>query len=240
MTDLRPETIALHGGQTPQPTTKARAVPIYQTTSYVFDDTQHAADLFALAVPGNIYTRIMNPTWDVFEQRMAALEGGIAGVATASGQSAGAYSVLNVTRAGENIVSVSTLYGGTYNLFAHTLPQYGVEVRWADPDDPGAVARLADASTKLVFAETIGNPKLNVVDIRAWADAAHAEGLPLIVDNTVPTPVLARIFEKGADVSVHSARKYIGGHGTSIGGIVWDSGTFDWTAQADRFPGLTK
>jgi O-acetylhomoserine (thiol)-lyase len=240
MSEQRPETIALHGGQVPDPTTKARAVPIYQTTSYVFDDTQHAADLFALAVPGNIYTRIMNPTWDVFEQRVAALEGGIAAVATASGQAAVAYSVLNVTRAGDNIISLSTLYGGTYNLFAHTLPQYGIEVRWADPDDPDAVARLADDKTRLVFAETIGNPKLNVVDIRAWADAAHAAGLPLVVDNTVPTPILARVFDHGADVAVHSATKYIGGHGTSIGGVVVDSGTFDWTAQADRYPGLTQ
>jgi O-acetylhomoserine (thiol)-lyase len=240
MTELRPETIALHGGQTPDPTTNARAVPIYQTTSFVFDDTQHAADLFALAVPGNIYTRIMNPTWDVFEQRVTALEGGLAAVATASGQAAVTYSVLNVTRAGDNIISISTLYGGTYNLFAHTLPQYGIEVRWADPDDPDAVARLADDKTRLVFAETIGNPKLNVVDIRAWADAAHAAGLPLIVDNTVPTPILSRVFDHGADVSVHSATKYIGGHGTSIGGIVVDSGRFDWTANAERFPGLTK
>jgi O-acetylhomoserine (thiol)-lyase len=240
MSDHRPETIALHGGQVPDPTTGSRAVPIYQTTSYVFDDTQHAADLFALKVTGNIYTRIMNPTQDVFEQRVTQLEGGIAAVATASGQSAVSYSVLNIARAGDNIISVSTLYGGTYNLFAHTLPQYGIEVRWADPDDPGAVARLADENTKLVFAETIGNPKLNVVDIRAWADAAHAQGVPLIVDNTVATPVLARIFEQGADVAVHSATKYIGGHGTSIGGIVVDSGNFDWTAQADRFPGLTK
>ena len=240
MSDHRPETIALHGGQVPDPTTGARAVPIYQTTSYVFEDAQHAADLFALKVPGNIYTRIMNPTQDVFEQRVTQLEGGIAAVATASGQSAVSYSVLNIARAGDNIISVSTLYGGTYNLFAHTLPQYGIEVRWADPDDPGAVAALTDENTRLVFAETIGNPKLNVVDIRAWADAAHAQGLPLIVDNTVATPVLARIFEQGADIAVHSATKYIGGHGTSIGGIVVDSGNFDWTAQADRFPGLTK
>jgi len=240
MSDHRPETIALHGGQVPDPTTGARAVPIYQTTSYVFEDTQHAADLFALRVPGNIYTRIMNPTQDVFEQRVTQLEGGIAAVATASGQSAVAYSVLNLARAGDNIISVSTLYGGTYNLFAHTLPQYGIEVRWVDPDDPGAVAALVDENTKLVFAETIGNPKLNVVDIRAWADAAHAQGLPLIVDNTVPTPILARVFDQGADISVHSATKYIGGHGTSIGGIVVDSGNFDWTAEADRYPGLTK
>ena len=240
MSDHRPETIALHGGQVPDPTTGARAVPIYQTTSYVFEDTQHAADLFALRVPGNIYTRIMNPTQDVFEQRVTQLEGGIAAVATASGQSAVAYSVLNLARAGDNIISVSTLYGGTYNLFAHTLPQYGIEVRWVDADDPGAVAALVDENTKLVFAETIGNPKLNVVDIRAWADAAHAQGLPLIVDNTVPTPILARVFNQGADIAVHSATKYIGGHGTSIGGIVVDSGNFDWTAQADRYPGLTK
>src|SRR3954451_9266412 len=170
MTDLRPETIALHGGQTPDPTTNARAVPIYQTTSYVFDDTQHAADLFALAVPGNIYTRIMNPTWDVFEQRMAALEGGIAACATASGQAGVTYSILNVTRAGDNIIAVSTLYGGTYNLFAHTLPQFGIEVRFADPDDPEQVASLVDEKPRAVFVETIGNPKLNVVDIRAWAD----------------------------------------------------------------------
>lgn len=240
MSELRPETIALHGGQTPDPTTHARAVPIYQTTSFVFEDTQHAADLFALKVPGNIYSRIMNPTWDVFEQRVTALEGGIGAVATASGQAAVTYSVLNLTRAGDNIVSVSTLYGGTYNLFAHTLPQYGIEVRWVDPDEPEALAALVDEKTKLVFAETIGNPKLNVVDIRAWADAAHAVGLPLIVDNTVPTPILCRVFDHGADVAVHSATKYIGGHGTSIGGIVVDSGTFDWTAHADRYPGLTK
>ena len=239
MSGQRAETIALHGGQTADPTTKARAVPIYQTTSYEFDDTQHAADLFALKVTGNIYSRIMNPTWDVFEQRVTALEGGLAGCATASGQAAVAYSVLNVTRAGDNIISVSTLYGGTYNLFAHTLPQYGIEVRWADPDDPGAVARLTDDKTRLVFAETIGNPKLNVVDLRAWSDAAHAQGLPLIVDNTAPTPIQCRVFDHGVDISVHSATKYIGGHGTSIGGIVVDSGRFDWTAHGERFPGLT-
>src|SRR5450432_1842609 len=240
MTELRPETIALHGGQQVDPTTKARAVPIYQTTSFVFDDTQHAADLFALAVPGNIYSRIMNPTWDVFEQRVTALEGGLAAVSTASGQAAVTYSVLNLTRAGDNIISVSTLYGGTYNLFAHTLPQYGIEVRFADPDDPDAVARLADDKTRLVFAETIGNPKLNIVDLRAWSDAAHAAGLPLIVDNTVATPIHCRVFDHGVDVAVHSATKFIGGHGTSIGGIVVDSGRFDWTAHADRYPGLTK
>ena len=239
MSEQRPETIALHGGQTADPTTKARAVPIYQTTSYEFDDTQHAADLFALKVPGNIYSRIMNPTWDVFEQRVAALEGGIAACATASGMAAVTYSVLNIARAGDNIVSVSTLYGGTYNLFAHTLPQFGIEVRFIDPDRPEDLAALVDEKTRLVFGETIGNPKLNVLDLRAWADAAHAHGLPLIIDNTVPTPILCRVFDHGVDVAVHSATKYIGGHGTSIGGIVVDSGRFDWTAHAERFPGLT-
>ncbi|MGO9972147.1 MAG: O-acetylhomoserine aminocarboxypropyltransferase/cysteine synthase family protein [Solirubrobacteraceae bacterium] len=236
----RPETLALHGGQKPDTATNARAVPIYQTSSYVFDDTQHAADLFALAVPGNIYTRIMNPTWDVLEQRLAALEGGIAALVTASGQAAVTYSVLNVTRAGENIISVSQLYGGTYNLFAHTLPQYGIEVRWADADDPDAVARLADDKTTLVFGETVGNPLLNVLDVEAWATAAHVHGVPLILDNTVPTPLGARVFEQGADVAVHSLTKFIGGHGTSIGGALVDAGTFDWTAHAERFTGLTK
>jgi O-acetylhomoserine (thiol)-lyase len=240
MSEQRAETIALHAGQSPDPTTNARAVPIYQTVAYEFDDTQHAADLFALKVQGNIYTRIMNPTWDVFEQRVAALEGGIAACATASGQAAVTYSVLNVCRAGDNIISVSTLYGGTYNLFAHTLPQFGIEVRFADADDPDAVARLVDDKTRAVFAETIGNPKLNIVDLRAWSDAAHAAGLPLIVDNTVPTPIHCRVFDHGADISVHSATKYIGGHGTSIGGVVVDAGSFDWTAHADRYPGLTK
>lgn len=240
MSQQRPETIALHGGQEPDPTTKALAVPIYQTTSYVFDDAQHAQDLFALAVPGNIYTRIMNPTWDVLEQRLAQLEGGIASVVTASGQAAVTYSVLNLTRAGDNIVSVSTLYGGTYNLFAHTLPQYGIEVRFVDPDKPEELAKHVDDRTRLVFAETLGNPKVNVLDVPAWADAAHAHGLPLIIDNTIATPVLGNVFEQGADVAVHALTKYIGGHGTSIGGAVVDSGKFDWTAHADKFPGLTK
>jgi O-acetylhomoserine (thiol)-lyase len=237
---VRPETIALHTGHQPDPTTNARAVPIYQTTSYVFDDAQHAQDLFALAVPGNIYTRIMNPTWSVLEERVAALEGGVAALALASGQAAVTYSVLNVTRSGDNIVATSTLYGGTYNLFAHTLPQYGIEVRFVDPDTPEALAELVDERTRLVFAETVGNPRLNVVDIRAWADAAHAQGLPLVVDNTVPTPVLTRVFDHGADIAVHSATKFIGGHGTTIGGIVVDSGRFDWVAHGERFPGLTQ
>jgi O-acetylhomoserine (thiol)-lyase len=238
--ELRPETIALHGGQSPDPTTNSRAVPIYQTTSYVFDDTEHAADLFALKVPGNIYTRIMNPTWDVLEQRLAQLEGGIAAVVTASGQAAVTYSVLNVARAGDNIVSVSQLYGGTYNLFAHTLPQYGIEVRWVDGDDPSQLAALVDDKTRLVFGETIGNPRLNVMDVAAWAEAAHAHGLPLIVDNTVPTPIGCRVLDLGADVAVHSLTKFIGGHGTSIGGAVVDSGRFDWAANAARYPGLTQ
>ena len=240
MTDQRPETLALHAGQEPDPTTGARAVPIYQTTSFVFDDTQHAADLFALKVPGNIYSRIGNPTWAVLEERVNALEGGVAALALASGQAANTYAILNIARAGDNIVSVSTLYGGTYNLFAHTLPQYGIETRWVDPDKPERLAELVDDKTRLVFAETIGNPKLNVVDLDAWAAAAHAHGLPLIVDNTVPTPILCRAFDHGADVVVHSATKYIGGHGTSIGGVLVDSGNFDWTKHADRFPGLTK
>jgi O-acetylhomoserine (thiol)-lyase len=239
MSTHRPETIALHGGQEPDSATNARAVPIYQTTSYTFNDTDHAANLFALAEPGNIYTRIMNPTWDVLEQRVAQLEGGIAGLVTASGQAAVTYSVLNIARAGDNIISVSQLYGGTYNLFAHTLPQYGIEVRFADADDPGAVARLADENTKLVFGETIGNPRLNVLDVPAWAEAAHAAGLPLIVDNTVATPLGARIFEQGADIAVHSLTKFIGGHGTSVGGAIIDAGTFDWVAHSDRYPGLT-
>ena len=238
--NYRPETNALHAGQVSDPTTNARAVPIYQTTSYTFNDAQHAQDLFALAEPGNIYTRIMNPTWDVFEQRMAALEGGVAALAIASGQAAVTYSVLNITRSGDNIVALSTLYGGTYNLFAHTLPQYGIEVRFVDPNKPEELAANVDEKTRLVFAETIGNPRLNVVDIKAWADAAHAEGLPLIVDNTVPTPILTQIFDLGADIAVHSATKFIGGHGTTIGGVIVDSGNFDWVANAERFPGLTQ
>jgi O-acetylhomoserine (thiol)-lyase len=236
----RPETLALHAGQQPDPTTNSRAVPIYQTTSYVFDSTEHAADLFALRQPGNIYTRIMNPTQDVFEQRMAALEGGVAALATASGSSAVTYSVLNLAGAGDNIVAHSELYGGTYALFAHTLPQFGIEVRFVSADDLSALAGVVDDRTKLVFTETIGNPKINVVDIAAWADAAHAHGLPLVVDNTAPSPVLCRPFDHGADVAVHSATKYIGGHGTSIGGVVVDAGTFPWTEHADRFPGLTR
>ena len=237
----RPETLTVHAGQeSADPATNARAVPIYQTTSYVFDDTEHAADLFALRVPGNIYTRIMNPTQSVFETRIAALEGGVGALATASGAAAITYAVLNLASAGDNIVALSTLYGGTYALFAHTLPQFGIETRFVDPERPEDLARFVDDRTRLVFGETIGNPLINVIDLDAWSAAAHAHGLPFVVDNTVPTPYLARVFDHGVDVAVHSATKYIGGHGTSVGGIIVDSGRFDWTANAARFPGLTK
>ncbi|WP_122815955.1 O-acetylhomoserine aminocarboxypropyltransferase/cysteine synthase family protein [Nocardioides pantholopis] len=237
----RPETLNVHAGQEEaDPATNARAVPIYQTTSYVFDDTEHAANLFSLAEPGNIYTRIMNPTQSVFEERMTRLEGGVGALATASGSAATTYAVLNLTYAGDNIVALSTLYGGTYALFAHTLPQFGIEVRFVDPEKPEDLAQHVDERTKLVFGETVGNPKINVVDIPAWAEAAHALGLPLIMDNTAPTPYLVRAFDQGADVVVHAATKYIGGHGTSIGGVIVDSGKFDWAAHSDRFPGLTK
>ncbi|KQT90741.1 O-acetylhomoserine aminocarboxypropyltransferase [Marmoricola sp. Leaf446] len=237
----RPETLAVHAGQEEHdPATNARAVPIYQTTSYVFDDTEHAADLFSLAVPGNIYTRIMNPTQSVFEDRINQLEGGVGALAVASGSSAVTYSVLNLTYAGDNIVALSTLYGGTYALFAHTLPQFGIEVRFVDPGDPAALAAAVDERTKLVFGETIGNPRLNVVDLQAWSDAAHAQGLPFVVDNTTPTPYLVKPFDHGVDVVVHSATKYIGGHGTSIGGVIVDAGRFDWAAHVERFPGLTQ
>jgi len=240
MMTYRPETLAVHAGQEEADSaTNARAVPIYQTTSYVFNDTEHAANLFALAEPGNIYTRIMNPTQSVFEDRMTQLEGGVGALATSSGSAATTYAVLNLTYAGDNIVALSTLYGGTYALFAHTLPQFGIEVRFVDPDKPAELAAAVDDKTKLVFAETVGNPKINVVDIKAWADAAHAQGLPLIVDNTAPTPYLANVFELGADVTVHAATKYIGGHGTSIGGVIVDAGSFDWAAHSERFPGLT-
>ena len=235
----RPETLAVHAGQEQaDPATNARAVPIYQTTSYVFNDTEHAANLFALAEPGNIYTRIMNPTQSVFEERMTQLEGGVGALATASGSSAVTYSVLNLAGAGDNIVALSTLYGGTYALFAHTLPQFSIEVRFVDPEDPAGLAASVDDRTKLVFGETVGNPRINVIDIQAWADAAHAQGLPLIIDNTA-TPLLCRPFDLGADVVVHAATKYIGGHGTSIGGIIVDSGKFPWAEHAERFPGLT-
>ncbi|MBA1187128.1 bifunctional O-acetylhomoserine aminocarboxypropyltransferase/cysteine synthase [Stutzerimonas nitrititolerans] len=233
---MKPETLAIHAGYSPDPTTKAVAVPIYQTTSYAFDDTQHGADLFDLKVAGNIYTRIMNPTNDVLEQRVAALEGGVAALAVASGMAAVTYAIQTVAGVGDNIVSVAKLYGGTYNLFAHTLPRFGIEVRFAAHDDVAALEALIDGNTKAVFCESIGNPAGNIIDLQALADAAHRHGVPLIVDNTVATPILCRPFEHGADVVVHSLTKYIGGHGTSIGGIVVDSGKFPWADHKERFP----
>ena len=232
------ETIAIHGGYNPDPTTKAVAVPIYQTTSYAFDDTQHGADLFDLKVTGNIYTRIMNPTTAVLEQRMAELESGIGSLGLASGQAAITYAILTIAEAGDNIVSAGTLYGGTYNLFAHTLPQYGTTVRFADYRNPESFKLLIDEKTKAVFCESIGNPLGNVVDIAALAEIAHAQGVPLIVDNTVPTPYLCRPFEHGADIIVHSLTKYLGGHGNSIGGVLIDSGKFPWSEYPDRFKRL--
>lgn len=237
---FRPETLAVHAGQEEaDPATNARAVPIYQTTSYVFDDTQHAADLFALRVPGNIYTRIMNPTSSVFEARMTALEGGVGALAVASGASAVTYAVLNLVNAGDNIVALSTLYGGTYALFAHTLPQFGIQVRFVDPEKPEELEEHVDDKTRLVFGETIGNPSINVIDLDAWSESAHAQGLPFLVDNTAATPHLCKVFEHGVDVAIHAATKYIGGHGTSMGGVIVDSGRFAWADHADRFPSLT-
>ena len=232
---MKLETLAIHAGFSPDPTTKAVAVPIYQTTSFAFDDTQHGADLFDLKVAGNIYSRIMNPTNDVLEQRMAALEGGVGALAVASGMAAITYAIQTVAEAGDNIVSVAKLYGGTYNLLAHTLPRMGIHTRFAAHDDIAALEALIDARTKAVFCESIGNPAGNIVDIAALAEAAHRHGVPLIVDNTVATPVLCRPFEHGADIVVHSLTKYIGGHGTSIGGIVIDSGKFPWAENKERF-----
>ena len=232
---MKLETLAIHAGFSPDPTTKAVAVPIYQTTSFAFEDTQHGADLFDLKVAGNIYSRIMNPTNDVLEQRMAALEGGVGALAVASGMAAITYAIQTVAEAGDNIVSVAKLYGGTYNLLAHTLPRFGIQTRFAAHDDIAALEALIDDKTKAVFCESIGNPAGNIVDLRALADAAHRHGVPLIVDNTVATPILCRPFEHGADVVVHSLTKYIGGHGTSIGGIVIDSGNFPWADHKQRF-----
>ncbi|MBU6466702.1 MAG: aminotransferase class I/II-fold pyridoxal phosphate-dependent enzyme, partial [Burkholderiales bacterium] len=229
------ETLAVHAGYTPDPTTKSAAVPLYQTTAYAFDNAQHGADLFDLKVAGNIYTRIMNPTTDVLEQRVAALEGGVAALALASGMAAITAAIQTIAEAGDNIVSASTLYGGTYNLFAHTFPQQGIEVRFADPRDPASFAKLIDARTKAVFCESIGNPLGNVTDIAALAKVAHGAGVPLIVDNTVPSPYLCRPIEHGADIVVHALTKYLGGHGNSIGGIVIDSGKFAWRGNP-RFP----
>ena len=232
---MKLETLSVHAGYSPDPTTKAVAVPIYQTTSYAFDDTQHGADLFDLKVPGNIYTRIMNPTNDVLEQRVAALEGGIAAVAVASGMAAITYAIQTITEVGDNIVSVAKLYGGTYNLMAHTFPRIGIEARFAPHDDLLALEALIDEKTKAVFCESITNPSGNIVDIQALATVAHRHGVPLIVDNTVATPYLCRPFEHGADIIIHSLTKYIGGHGNSIGGIVVDSGKFPWAEHKDRF-----
>jgi len=239
-TPMRIETLAVHGGYTPDPTTKAVAVPIYQTVAYAFDNTQHGADLFDLKVPGNIYSRIMNPTNAVLEARVAALEGGIGALAVASGMAAISYAIQTIAETGDNIVSASTLYGGTYNLFAHTFPQMGIEARFADSRDPASFARLIDARTKAVFCESIGNPLGNVTDIAALAAVAHAHGLPLIVDNTVPSPYLCRPFEHGADIVVHSLTKYLGGHGTTIGGAIVDSGKFPWAQHKARFRRLNE
>ncbi len=233
---MKPETIALHAGYDGDPTnTRAATTPIYQTTSFTFDNTQHGADLFDLKVPGNIYSRIMNPTNGVLEERLAQLEGGVGALAVASGMAAIRYAIEAITAAGNNIVSTSQLYGGTYNLFAHTFPRQGIEVRFSAADDFDRVAALIDDKTTALFCESIGNPAGNVVDIQRWAEIAHAAGVPLIVDNTVPTPFLCRVFDHGADIAVHSLTKYIGGHGTTIGGAIVDSGNFDWSAQPERF-----
>ena len=237
---MKIETLAIHAGFAPDPTTKAVATPIYQTTSYAFDDTQHGADLFDLKVAGNIYTRIMNPTSDVLEKRVAAMEGGVGALALASGMAAVTYSIFAIAQAGDNIVAVSTLYGGTYNLFAHTLPRLGIQVRFAAPNDIAGMDAQIDAKTKAVFVESIGNPAGNVADLKAIADMAHAHGVPVIVDNTVPSPYLCRPFEHGCDIVVHALTKYMGGHGTTIGGILVDSGKFPWAEHAERFPMLNQ
>jgi O-acetylhomoserine (thiol)-lyase len=234
----RPETIALHGGQKPDPATNARAVPLYQTTSYVFHDTAHAARLFGLQEFGNIYTRIMNPTTDVLEQRVAQLEGGTGALAVASGQAAETLALLNIANAGDEILSSASLYGGTYNLFHYTFPKLGIDVKFVDPSDPENFRRAITGKTKAIFAESIGNPKLDTLDNRAVADIAHGAGIPLVIDNTMPSPYLLRPFDHGADVVIHSTTKFIGGHGTSIGGIIVDSGTFDW--GNGNFPQFTE
>ena len=235
---FRPDTIAVHAGQAPDPTTNARAVPIYFTTSYVFNNTTHAANLFGLREFGNIYTRIMNPTNDVFEKRITELEGGAAALALASGQAASTLTVLNLARAGDNLVSSQTLYGGTYNLFAYTLPKWGVTTRFVDIHDLDQVRRAIDDGTRLLFVETIGNPQLDVPDLEALAAIAHEAGIPLVVDNTFGAATLARPIRHGADIIIHSATKWIGGHGLAIGGVVVDAGRFDWTSPAarKRFP----
>lgn len=236
---MKPETIALHAGYAGDPATNAATTPIYQTTSFTFNDTQHGADLFDLKVPGNIYSRIMNPTNAVLEQRLAELEGGVGALAVGSGMAAIRYAIETIAESGCNIVSTSQLYGGTYNLFAHTFPRQGIEARFVDADDFDGLRALIDSNTRALFCESIGNPAGNIVDIQAWADIAHEAGVPLIVDNTVATPMLCRAFDFGADIIVHSLTKYIGGHGTTIGGAVVDSGKFDWAAHSDRFSIMT-
>lgn len=237
----QPETIAVHAGQeTADPATHARAVPIYQTTGFTFDSIEQAADIFALRQPGHIYGRIDNPTTDVLEARINAMEGGVGALATASGAAAITYAVLNLTYAGDNIIALSTLYGGTFALFAHTLAQYGIEARFVDPSRPQDLAGVVDERTKLLFGETIGNPAVNVIDLDAWSAAAHAIGLPFLVDNTVPTPYLAHVFDHGVDVSIHSATKYMCGNGTVLGGAIVDAGQFDWAAHESRFPAMTR
>ena len=233
------ETLSLHAGQeTADSATNARAVPIYQTTSYVFDSPEHAADLFGLKQFGNIYTRIMNPTQDAFERRIAALEGGVGALATASGQSAETLAILNIAQAGDEIISSASLYGGTYNLFHYTLPKLGIKVRFVDSRDPENFRPAINEHTKAIFAETVGNPRLDTLDIQAVADIAHEHGIPLILDNTLPTPYLMQPFKHGCDIVVHSATKFIGGHGTAIGGVIVDGGKFDWTSG--RFPSFTE
>ena len=237
---MKLESIALHHGYDGEPTTNAAATPIYQTTSYTFDSTQHGADLFDLKVAGNIYTRIMNPTTDVLEKRVAQMEGGVGALALASGMAAITYAIQAIAEVGDNIVSTSQLYGGTYNLFAHTFPRQGIEVKFASGEDYEALEALIDSKTKAIFCESIGNPAGNIVDIARLAEIAHKHGVPVIVDNTVASPVLCRPFEHGADIVVHSLTKYIGGHGTSVGGIIVDSGKFDWAANKERFPLLNQ
>ena len=233
---MKDATLALHHGFQNDPTTKSVAVPIYQTVAYEFDNAQHGADLFNLEVPGNIYTRIMNPTNDILEKRLAALEGGIAGLVVSAGSAAIHYAILTLAQAGDNIVSTPQLYGGTYTLFAHMLPSLGIEVRFAADDSPAAIAKLIDGNTKAVYAESIGNPAGNIVDISGLADVAHAQGVPLIIDNTVATPILCKPIAFGADIVVHSITKYVGGHGNSLGGVIVDSGKFPWAEHKERFP----
>ena len=235
---MKKETIAIHAGYETEPTTKSVAVPIYQTVAFEFDNAQHGADLFNLAVPGNIYSRIMNPTVDVLEKRIAALEGGVEALCVSAGSAAINYSILNIAEAGDNIISTPQLYGGSYTLFAHMLPKQGITVKFAETSDPKDIAKLIDENTKAVFCETIGNPAGNIIDIEAFAKVAHAKGVPLIVDNTVASPALINPIEYGADIVVHSLTKYIGGHGTTLGGVIVDSGKFDWVKYKDRFPML--